>query len=188
MPPLIDQLLLPQKLAQRGVSDLRRIADAAVALGALASDLRGRLDPVAARLDHAVGTLDSLRDEVAGLHRVLHPMSDDLDALRQAFQGSNEQLAALREALTPELRGVRKAAEPLHGELSRQRESIDALDEDLKAMGEELAAHIDRLPRALAPLQEELGDMRDVAEPLAPAAERVGRLAERLPGPGRKRN
>jgi ABC-type transporter Mla subunit MlaD len=163
VPPLIDQLLLPQKLAQRGVSDLRRIADAAVALGALATDLRGRLDPVAARLDHAVDTLDALRDEVAGLHRVLKPMSDDLD-------------------------GVREAAEPLHGELSRQRESIDALDADLKAMGEELAAHIDRLPAALRPLQEELGDMRDVVEPLAPAAERVGRLAERMPGPGRRRD
>jgi septal ring factor EnvC (AmiA/AmiB activator) len=81
---------------------------------------------------------------------------------------------------------VREAAEPLHGELSRQRESIDAIDEDLKAMGEKLAERIDRLPRALAPLQEELGDMRDVVEPLAPAAERVGRLAQRLPGPGRK--
>jgi predicted nucleic acid-binding Zn-ribbon protein len=142
---------------------------------------------MAARLDHAVDTLDTLRDEVAGLHRVLQPMSDDLDGLRKAFQGSNEQLAALREAMTPELRGVREAAEPLHGELKRQRESIDALDGDLKAMGEELAAHIDRLPRALAPLQEELGDMRDVVEPLAPAAERVGRLAERMPGPGRRK-
>src|SRR3954470_25007103 len=187
MAPLIDQLLLPQRLAQRGLSDLARIADAAVALGALASDLRGSLRPLAARLDHAVDTLDSLRDEVAGLHEVLKPMSDDLDGLREAFEGSNKELAALREAMTPELRGVREAAEPLHEELSNQRRSIDALDEDLKAMGEQLASHIDRLPRALAPLQEELGDMRDVGEPLAPAAERVGRLAERLPGPGRKR-
>ena len=71
--------------------------------------------------------------------------------------------------MTPELRGIRDAAEPLHGELGRQRESID------------------RLPQAIAPLEEELGEMRDVVEPLTPAAERVGRLAERLPGPGRKR-
>src|SRR3954471_3625609 len=109
MPPLIDQLLLPQRLAQRGLFDLARIADAAVALGALAFDLRGRVDPLAARLDHAVDTLDTLRDEVAGLHRVLHPMSDDLDGLRQAFEGSNKQLAALRQAMTPELRGGRGA-------------------------------------------------------------------------------
>src|SRR3954452_11383774 len=159
MPPLIDQLLLPQKLASRGLDDLRQIADAAVVIA----------------------------NELAGLHSVLKPMSDDLDGLREAFEGSNRELAALREAMTPELRGVREAAEPLHGELSNQRQSIDALDEDLKAMGEKLASHIDRLPRALAPLQEELGEMRDVVEPLAPAAERVGRLAERMPGPGRKR-
>jgi hypothetical protein len=90
---------------------------------------------------------------------VLKPMSDDLDGLRQAFEGSNEELAKLREAIAPELRGIRDAAEPLHGELGRQRESIDELDDDL----------------------------RDVVEPLQPAAERLGRLAERLPGPGRKR-
>jgi uncharacterized coiled-coil DUF342 family protein len=138
---VLDQLLLPYTLAQRVAVDLRRIADSAVRIA----------------------------DQVTGLHEVLKPMSADLDGLRQAFEGSNEQLAALREAMTPELRGIRDAAEPLHGELSRQVESID------------------RLPKALAPLEQELGEMRDVVEPLTPAAERVGRLAERLPGPGRKR-
>jgi uncharacterized coiled-coil DUF342 family protein len=138
---VLDQLLLPYTLAQRVAVDLRRIADSAVRIA----------------------------DEVTDLHEVLKPMSADLDGLRQAFEGSNEQLAALREAMTPELRGIRDAAEPLHDELGRQRESID------------------RLPQAIAPLEEELGEMRDVVEPLTPAAERVGRLAERLPGPGRKR-
>jgi uncharacterized coiled-coil DUF342 family protein len=138
---VLDQLLLPYTLAQRALVDLRRIADSTVRIA----------------------------DEVTGLHQVLRPMSADLDGLREAFEGSNEQLAALREAMTPELRGIREAAEPLHGELSRQRESID------------------RLPRAIAPLERELSEVRDVVEPLTPAAERVGRLAERLPGPGRKR-
>jgi hypothetical protein len=110
-------------------------------------------------VERALGDLRRIAEAVEGLHQVLKPMSDDLDGLRVAFEGSNEELAKLRAALAPELRGVREAAEPLHGELSRQRESIDALDEDV----------------------------REVAEPLAPAAERVGRLAERLPGPGRKR-
>jgi uncharacterized coiled-coil DUF342 family protein len=141
VPPVLAQLLLPYTLAQRALVDLRRIADSTVRIA----------------------------DEVTGLHAVLKPMSADLDGLREAFEGSNEQLAALREAMTPELRGIREAAEPLHGELSRQRESID------------------RLPQAIAPLEKELGDVRDVVEPLTPAAERVGRLAERLPGPGRKR-
>ena len=166
---------------------LGRLADAAVQLGALAAELRPHVEPIARRLDHAVATIDELRDEVAGLHEVLKPMSDDLDGLRQAFNGSNEQLARLRGAMTPELRGIRAAAEPLHGELSRQRESIDQLDQDLTEMGETLAERISSLRGALAPLHRDMADMRDVVEPLQPAAERLGRMAERLPGPGRKR-
>jgi hypothetical protein len=38
----------------------------------------------------------------------------------------------------------------------------------------------------MAPLERDLVEMREVVEPLQPAAERMGRLAERLPGPGRK--
>jgi ABC-type transporter Mla subunit MlaD len=192
--PLIDQLLLPQRLAQRGLSDLARIADAAIQLGALAAELRPHVEPLSRRLDHAVdtldravGTLDRIERDVAGLHDVLKPMSSDLDGLREAFDGSNEQLAKLRGAMAPELRGVREAAEPLHGELSNQRESIDRLDSDLNAMGEKLADRITGLRETLRPLNEDMADMRDAIEPLQPAAERLGRLAERIPGPGRNR-
>src|SRR3954452_7106449 len=79
MPPLIDQLILPPKIALRGLDVMRRFSDAAVVIA----------------------------NELTGLHGVLKPMSDDLDGLREAFEGSNRELAALREAMNPGLRGVR---------------------------------------------------------------------------------
>ena len=93
----------------------------------------------------------------------------------------------MREAMSPELQGVRAAAEPLRGELTRQRESIDAIDVHLEEVGDLLSTRISELHDALAPLEREVSDVREVVEPLQSATERVGRAAERLPGPGRKK-
>lgn len=187
VPPLLDQLLVPPRLALQGLEDVRRIADAAVGLGELARELRGGVRPIAARLDDAIAILASVRDDIAGLRSALEPMSEDLDGLRQAFQGSNVQLERLREAMTPELQGIRAAAEPLHEELGNQRESIDALGTHLEELGGSLSRRIEELGRALGPLERDISDVRDVVEPLHGATERVGRVAERLPGSGKRR-
>jgi chromosome segregation ATPase len=185
--PLLDQLLLPQRLAARAIEDLRRIADAAVSIGALAGELRPAVGPVMKWAQHVDATLESLRDELTGLRGSLEPMSEDLDALRAAFAGSNEQLARLRESVVPELGGVRVAAEGLHEEVRRQRELIDALDTHLEEMGQLLAGRLSALLDTLKPLARDADELREVVQPLQTATERVGRLAERLPGPGRKR-
>ena len=90
MAPLLDQLLLPPKLAQRALADVARLADAMVS---------------------AAITLEAIRHDLNGLRDSLGPMSEDLDGLRQAFEGSNEELAKLRNAMTPEQRGIREAIE-----------------------------------------------------------------------------
>ncbi len=90
MAPLLDQLLLPQKVAQQALLDLRRLADAVV---------------------RAAATLDTIQQDLEGLRGSLGPMSEDLDGLREAFEGSNEEIAKLRNAMTPEQRGIREAIE-----------------------------------------------------------------------------
>ena len=90
MAPLLDQLLLPQKLAQRALVDLARVADAVVS---------------------AAVSLEAMREDLNALRAALGPMSDDLDGLRRAFEGSNDELAKLRNAMTPEHRGIREAIE-----------------------------------------------------------------------------
>ena len=90
MAPLVDQLFLPGKLAQRALADLARVADAVVS---------------------AAASLDAIQTDLNSLRDALGPMSDDLDGLRRAFEGSNDELAKLREAMTPEHRGIREAIE-----------------------------------------------------------------------------
>jgi chromosome segregation ATPase len=184
--PLLDQLLLPQRLAARVVEDVRRIGDAAVSLAASTGELRTTAGDVARRIEHAVATLDSLHEEIAGVRAALKPMSDDFAALRHAFADINDHIAGLNENTGTELRGVRTAAELLHEEVKRQRELIGALDADLKQMGQLLAGRLGVLNDSLTPLVRDADEVREVVEPLQGATERIGRLAERLPGSGRK--
>ena len=90
MAPLLDQILLPPKLVRQALLDVGRLADAVVS---------------------AAVTLEAARTDLSALRAALGPMSDDLDGLRRAFEGSNEELAKLRNAMTPEQRGIREAIE-----------------------------------------------------------------------------
>ena len=85
------------------MEDLRRIADAAVSIAGLTSDLRRELGPHMKWTDHVGETLTSMRDEISHIRGALEPMSDDLDALRAAFAGTNDELERLRKTITPEL-------------------------------------------------------------------------------------
>ncbi len=183
---VLDQMLVPLRLANRAIVDLGRIADGAAAVGALADDARRELRSLPGSFRHAVATLDSVRDELAALRTGLEPMSDDLDALRTAFAATTEELARLRAEVIPELGGVRGAAGGLHQEVRRQRELIDELQSTLEATGRVLGTALSTLIETLKPLVRDVDEVREVVEPLQSATERVGRLAERLPGPGRK--
>jgi hypothetical protein len=44
------------------------------------------------------------------------------------------------------------------------------------------------LIKTLSRMVGDLNEVREVVEPLQTATERVGRIAERIPGPGRKRS
>jgi chromosome segregation ATPase len=184
---LLDPLLLPQRLTSRVLEDLRRLADAAVSVGALAGEVRGRLPRATEWADEVKQILDSARAQLAGVRASLEPMSDDLDALRGAFAATNDQIERLREAAVPELAGLRMAVRGVHEEVGLQRELIGQLTTQIEQMGELLGREISTLRETLRPLVRDAEEIRDVVEPLESATERLGRFAERLPGPGRKR-
>ena len=107
----------------------------------------------------ALGDLSRIAAATEGINQSLDPLEDDIDGLRRAFEGSNEQLAKLREAMTPEVARV-------HAELLSLRAQVGG---------------------QIAEMEDDLSGVKDTVEPLQGAAERVGRAVERLPGPGRKR-
>ncbi len=55
-------------------------------------------------------------------------------------------------------------------------------------MGQLLGGELAALRSILKALLSDVDKVREVVEPMQTATERVGRLAERLPGPGRKRS
>ncbi len=183
----LDQLLVPPRVAVRALDDFRRIADAAVTIASFSTELRAKLRPLDERFGHAVVTLDSIRDELGVLRAGFEPLSDDLDALRAAFAATTDELQRLRETFAPELAGVHAAADDLHLELRAQRELTGKLDSTLRDVGAQLDVRLAGLTDILKPIVRDLDEVREVVEPLQTATERVGRMAERLPGPGRKR-
>jgi len=120
------------------------------------------LDLVLAPPRLVVRALDDL-NRIAGATETiaarLSPLEDDVDGLRRAFEGSNEQLAKHRDAMTPQLAALRSELVALRAQVGGQ----------------------------IAEMEDDLSGVRDTVEPLQGAAERVGRVVERLPGPGRKR-
>ena len=130
---------------------------------------------------------ESIADELAALRAGFEPMSNDLDALRAAFAATTDELQELRATFVPELAGVRLAADGLHEEVRRQRELIDKLESTVGQVGALLDRGIGGLIDTLKPVVRDLDEVREVMEPLQTATEPMGRVAERFPGPGRKR-
>lgn len=166
--------------------DLRRISDMVASIAEVAGGVRRQLGPMAKTIEHAVSTLDSMREELAALRAGFEPMSNDLDSLRGAFAATTEELGKLRTSVAPELTGVRAAAEGLHVEVERQRAAIDRVDSTL-GDNKDLESRMTSLIETVSPMVRDLDEVREVVEPLQTATERVGRIAERIPGPGRKR-
>jgi len=107
----------------------------------------------------ALDDLHRIADAAEGINRATRPLEDDIDGLRRAFEGSNEQLAKHREAVTPELGHLRSELVALRAQVGGQ----------------------------IAEMEDDLSGVRDTVEPLLPVTERVGKAVERLPGRGRKR-
>jgi ABC-type transporter Mla subunit MlaD len=128
MPSVLETLLLPQRLGFALVAALPRALTALESIDRTLQDVERRL----ARIDDVPG---------------------EIEGLQRAFGRSSDEIAALREAMTPEIAALRETLEPVVRDLDHVADDLD--------------------------------EVRDVVQPLLPAAERLGRLAERFPGPGR---
>ena len=109
-------------------------------------------------IPRALDDLNRIAGATERIDQSLDPLEEDIDGLRRAFEGSNEQLAKLRKAMTPEIARV-------HAELLSLRAQVGG---------------------QIAEMEDDLSGVKDTVEPLQGAAQRVGRAVERLPGPGRK--
>ncbi len=84
--------------------DVRTAATAASRVGDLASAIRDRIPSMEDGLSSALGVAESVDQRLDAIeHRlaVLDTMPDDLDGLRVAFLGSNEELEKLRKTMAP---------------------------------------------------------------------------------------
>ena len=89
------------------------------------------------------------------------------------------QRLTARVAARDHLAGRQDAFEPISDDMDALRAAFAATNDQLELLG--------MLRETLKPLVRDADEIREVIEPLETAAERVGRLAERLPGPGRRR-
>ena len=71
-------------------------------------------------LVRALDDLNRIAGAVERIDQSLDPLEEDIDGLRRAFEGSNEQLAKLRNAMTPEVARI-------HAELLALRADAESL-------------------------------------------------------------
>jgi methyl-accepting chemotaxis protein len=180
--PLLEQLLFPQRLVTRALDDLHRIAEAAVSFGALAADARPPLKRMPAWMDDTASSVSSLRDEAEGVRTTIEPMGRDLTILRDEFGRANDEIARLREAFGPQLEALRGSADAMQSELRQVRELLANLEADINDMGYRVTAEMQALREAVRALVRDADEISDVVEPLQSATDRVGKIAERLPG------
>ena len=105
----------------------------------------------------ALEDLHRIADAAEDVQKSLRPLEDDIDGLREAFEGSNRQLAKIRDAFTPQLAGIQAELLSLRAQVGRE----------------------------ISGMEDSLSEVRETVEPLQGAARRVGKVVERLPGPGR---
>jgi methyl-accepting chemotaxis protein len=179
MAPLLDQLLLPQRIVTRALNDLHRMAEAAASIAALARD------PLTGWMDDTASSLRSIRDQAAGARTAIESMSGDVTILRDEFGRANDEIARLREAFGPELEALRHTAASLEQELRQVRELLAALLTQADETGEGVITEMRALRGQVGALAHEADEISEVVEPLQGATERVGKVAAHLPGGGR---
>ncbi len=170
----MNPLALPSRLASRTLDDLGEVGAALRAMTRLPELLEGRLGTIER---HMVGMDRTTEEMVAILPRQIdsiESLKPELVRNREAAERLHPELVQVREGiatLAGEIAAVRAAVEPLAGQLTSVDEGVDPLDGRMA----ELQAGIDGM-------REELTELREALVPLQPAAERMGRLADRLPG------
>jgi predicted nucleic acid-binding Zn-ribbon protein len=184
MAPLLDQLLFPQRLLTRALNDLHRMAEAAASIAALARDLRPAIEPLPDWMNDTATTLRSIRDQAAGARAAIESVSEDVTILRDEFGRSNDEIARLREVFGPELEALRTSAAGLEQELRQICQLIAALKADADQIGGGVIDQMRALRGDVGALAREADEISEVVEPLQGATERVGKVADRLPGGG----
>src|SRR3954468_15057432 len=86
----------------------------------------------------ALDDVHRIADAAEGINRATRPLEDDIDGLRRAFEGSNEQLCKHREAVPPELAALRS----------------------------ELGARRSQVGGQIGEMEDDLSGVRDTVEPL----------------------
>src|SRR4051794_31948532 len=160
-PATVNPLTLPPRLILRALDDLHAIAEAARRLPTLEAMLVDRFD-----------TLDARAEEV------LERMGEML-ALGERVSERGREIVAFGERI--DARGEELLERG--GELVVQGREIVAQAQEVAVTGRELAAAFPTLERT-AQIGETLAQ---AVEPLQGAAERLGRVVDRLPGGGRPR-
>ena len=114
-----------------------------------------------------------------------------LDDVSSMADGATS-VGALAREITPHVadiaRNVARIADGVEGVNARMEpldHHVDGLQNSFERSNEELAKIRHAFSPHLAELGRDISEVRDVAEPLQGAAKRVGRVVERLPGPGR---
>jgi hypothetical protein len=87
-------------------------------------------------------------------------------------------IAGAAAALPGEVTRIRVAIEKLPPRVEGLRDAFEGSNDELRALRRDVGGRVGEVA-------DELDDVRDVVEPLEPAAERIGKLAEWLPGGGR---
>jgi hypothetical protein len=67
-------------------------------------------------------------------------------------------------------------------ELRQLCELLAALETDIDGMGDRVTAEMEALRHAVGALVRDADEISDVVEPLQAATDRVGKVADRLPG------
>ncbi|HET8979549.1 MAG TPA: hypothetical protein VFN87_15405 [Solirubrobacteraceae bacterium] len=149
----------------------------------------GRANDEIARLREAFGPeLAALRESAGGMRSAIEPMVQDVRALRDEFGRANDEIARLGDTFTPELAGLRTSAHGMLEEIGRVRELLTGLDGDIREMGDRVTTEMHALDASVRALVRDADEISDVVEPLQTATERVGRVADRLPGGSRRRS
>jgi predicted nucleic acid-binding Zn-ribbon protein len=149
----------------------------------------GRANDEIARLRKAFGPeLAALREQAGGIRSAIEPMVDDVTILRDEFARANTEIGQLGDAFAPQLVGLRSSAEGMLGEIARVRELLEGLDRDVREIGDHVTTEISELDGSVRALVRDADEISDVVEPLQAATDRVGRVADRLPGGSRRKS
>jgi methyl-accepting chemotaxis protein len=150
-------LLAGPRAAAHAFSDLSRIADAAARTGTAVATLAGDVTVVAS-------SIVQISDEIAGIRREVEAARHSIDRLQTEVWGIRASIEVFPDATARIVEDADRHIEELHG-----------LRHEIRP----LVGKIDDTSSAIAGLG---GEIAEVAEPLRPAAERIGKVARRLPG------